>query len=269
MDVSRKVLIGVIFGVVGPVHAIRIARMSHFKVAASEELPISSCGEAFRDLYMRGELLDVAIRVREDGCEGHAHDGQLRAHMCVLAVVSPVLRKMLTGGFKESRTLNEAGMRVITLHEVSAVQVRALLEWIYMGTMQLRSTRELMMLGKLADVLDVQPLHERVRQHALKGLSDDTCAEIMQSAHDAGLVEINEECLKYALKRFDSVAKTDGFLALSEDVLALLLASDNLESSSEESVYEHVLRWMQYTPDSSLFERQPMASRDPSVWFRD
>jgi hypothetical protein len=243
--------------------------MPHLKVAASEELPINNCGEAFRDLYTRGEMLDVTILVGEDGCEGQAHDGQLRAHMCVLAAVSPVLRKMLTGGFKESRTLNEAGTRVITLHEVSAVQVRALLEWIYMGTMQVRSTRELMMLGKLADVLDVQPLHQRVRQHALKGLSDDTCAEIMQSAHDAGLAEINDECLKYAMQRFDSVAKTDGFLALSEDVLALLLASDNLESSSEESVYEHVLRWMQYAPHSSPSQPPPITSRDPSVWFRD
>ena len=225
-----------------------------WQMPPTEELPISSCGEAFRDLYARGELLDVAIRVTEGADGDAAHlppgEGQLRAHMCVLAAVSPVLRKMLTGGFKESRTLNEAGMRVITLHEVSAVQVKGLLDWIYLGTTDVRSTHELMMLGKLADVLDVQALHERVRQHALKGLNDNTCADTMQSAHDAGLAEINEECLAYALKRFDAVAKTDGFLALSEDVLALLLASDRLESSSEEAVYEHVLRWMHYTPGS-------------------
>jgi len=36
-----------------------------------------------------------------------------------------VLRKMLTGGFKESRQreLDASGMRVITLHEVCAAQV--------------------------------------------------------------------------------------------------------------------------------------------------
>ena len=168
----------------------------------SASLPILNCGDALQDLYARGELMDVVIRVedRMEGREGGVGE-QLLAHSCVLAATSPVLRKMLTGGFRESRSLDlKSGMRVIALHEVSSLQVKQLLEWIYTGCASVDDTHELMLLGKLADVLDVQPLYELVIQHALSDLSGDTCAEILQCAHDTGLSRIKHPTLDYALK---------------------------------------------------------------------
>ena len=168
----------------------------------SASLPILNCGDALQELYARGELMDVVIRVedRMEGREGGVGE-QLLAHSCVLAATSPVLRKMLTGGFRESRSLDlKSGMRVIALHEVSSLQVKQLLEWIYTGCASVDDTHELMLLGKLADVLDVQPLYELVIQHALLDLSGDTCAEILQCAHDTGLSRIKHPTLDYALK---------------------------------------------------------------------
>ena len=80
------------------------------------------------------------------------------------------------------------------------MQVKQLLEWIYTGCASVEDTHELMLLGKLADVLDVQPLYELVIQHALSNLSGDTCAEILQFSHDTGLSRIQHPTMDYALK---------------------------------------------------------------------
>lgn len=224
-------------------------RIGHLGVMAghvlrTEVLPMNSCGEVFGDLYVRGELLDVVIRVDGD-------QEERAAHMCVLAAASPVLRKMLTGGFKESRTLEKDGRRVITLQEVSSGQVKNLLDWIYTGTCRVQSTLDLMSLGKLADALDVQPLHCIIVKDALHTLNAGTCAYTLQCAHECCLHEIKDAAFDFALANFDEVARTDGFLDLGEDLVGALLASDHLQSSCEEAVYEHVIRWMLHPPTGS------------------
>jgi len=220
-------------------------------IASAGKLPLNGCGENFADLYARRELLDVVIRVdgahAEENAGGEGQDGrdsELMAHMCVLAVASPVLRKMLTGGFKESRAREECGRRVITLQEVSAEQVKTLLDWIYTGRAHTQSVQEMLLLGKLADALDVQPLYELIVKKALDALNAETCAQTMQYAHACCLADIKDAAIVYALKHFDEVAETDGFLELGEDLVGALLASDHLQSTCEEAVYEHVLRWM-------------------------
>jgi len=79
-------------------------------------------------------------------------------------------------------------------------QVKQLLEWIYTGCARVEDTHQLMLLGKLADVLDVHPLYELVIQHALSDLSGDTCAGILLCANDTGLSRIKHPTLDYALK---------------------------------------------------------------------
>ena len=217
-------------------------------VLSSEGLPLNSCGEVFGDLYVRGELLDVVIRVDGDEDEREGANspqmGELAAHTCVLAAASPVLRKMLTGGFEEGRTLEKCGQRVISLQEVSSVEVKNLLDWVYTGTVSVQSVHELMLLGKLADALDVQPLHSIIVNDALGTLAAETCAYTLQCAHECCMHEIKDAAFRYALENFDEVAKTDGFLNLGEELVGALLASDHLQSTCEEAVYEHVIRWM-------------------------
>ena len=45
---------------------------SRTHVLRSEALPISICCDAFQDMYARGDLLDVVIRVTD----GHEEDAQ-------------------------------------------------------------------------------------------------------------------------------------------------------------------------------------------------
>ena len=56
---------------------------SRTHVLRSEALPISICCDAFQDMYARGDLLDVVIRVT-DGHEEDAQNGLISVHSDVL-----------------------------------------------------------------------------------------------------------------------------------------------------------------------------------------
>lgn len=201
------------------------------------------------ELYKEGELADVVIRAR-DFANGASWVSK-EVHSFVLALASPVLRRMIN--WEKQRTISSDGSHrkkdssglVLEFGEEDHRVVAALCDFIYTGETQVfGGPQQLVALCKLADQLDVQRLREAVVEAARQSLAVSTCALMLQACRHAGVPELEEACMQFALKNFEEVSQTAPFLDLHAEYLASMLADDRLQASSEAVVYEALVMWM-------------------------
>ena len=74
----------------------------------------------------------------------------------------------------------------------------------------------------------------------------DNCVEIHKFAEERGCRELAQAALRFVLRNFTDVSRTEGFLQCSADVVQVYLCNDNLQISSEKSVYDMLQRWLNY-----------------------
>jgi hypothetical protein len=104
--------------------------------------------------------------------------------------------------------------------------------------------RELMEIGRLADMCQVAEVSMLIENEALQLLDLETCGDVLAEGRRSGLWRVEEEGRRLALERFESFAKTAGFLRLGEAALMSLVEDDRLRAEREECVLEAVVRWM-------------------------
>ena len=101
-------------------------------------------------------------------------------------------------------------------------------------------------MNRLADHYQMEEISSALVDEALRLLSHETCAELFTVGMSSGLSRIVDECRKLALKDFEAIAICPGFVNIGEEVLKILLESDQLVVSSEESLLDHLVRWMTF-----------------------
>ena len=208
--------------------------------------PIKSCSiKVLGEIYRSGELCDIEIRARhEDGVTW----GSVRGHRFVFSLVSPVLRRMIQWEQERfDKEKNGYNLMSITLDEVNFRTVVACVDFLYFGLINISARFEdLMELGRIADLLDINTLREAVVKTAIGMITVSSCAHLLQSARECGLFEVEERCMLFALRSFSHISKTPAFLELDEAVVANLLADDRLTGCKEETLYEILLLWATY-----------------------
>jgi hypothetical protein len=157
----------------------------------------------------------------------------------LLSMLSPVLHKMVCGCFKES-----ASGRV----ELDDVEQMAFQEVVDLSCgkdgLEVKDLTHVMLLESIADRFQMTEVETELEDAILRNLSVNVCADMLLASADRGLERVEEAAYKMALERFEQVAATDGFIRIEEDVLSDLLDEDELVATSEEHVFECVLRWM-------------------------
>ena len=101
-----------------------------------------------------------------------------------------------------------------------------------------------MALASVADRFQITDVEAQLEDVILRNLSVGVCAEVLLASTVGGLTPVEKAAHRMALERFEDVAATDAFLRIGEDVLGSLLDEDDLVASSEERVFECLLRWM-------------------------
>jgi hypothetical protein len=200
--------------------------------------------ELLSEMYRTEELCDTEIWVRN-------YDASTlccrRAHKFVLSLISPVFRRMIHWEEKKRASRAEAGLFLtITLNDVFLPTLTACLDYFYTGTVKMscHDLDQLIELGKLADLLDVSSLREAVVSAATRLITPVTCAQILQSARDGLLTDLEDKCTSFALRNLPQVTCTPCFLDLDEEVLDNLFADDRLTGFNEEALYEALLLWV-------------------------
>mmetsp|Transcript_33463 Transcript_33463/g.105419 ORF Transcript_33463/g.105419 Transcript_33463/m.105419 type:complete len:691 (-) Transcript_33463:7-2079(-) len=197
--------------------------------------------ETLQEIYGNGELLDLEILSKKKGCDQMTAK---RAHSVIMALVSPVLRRMIS--WEQARC--KANRRVIELQleEVDSNVLEAFVDFVYTGSARIHNdVEELVAIGRLADRLDVTSLRETVIRESSKMLDVDTCVAFLNASRDSGLPELEELCFQFALDHYEEVSHSPWFASLHQDILEDLVDDDRLRVHKEEDIVLSILRWLE------------------------
>ncbi|XP_043466552.1 kelch-like protein 18 [Leptopilina heterotoma] len=190
----------------------------------------------FEDIRRQGKLCDVTLKV---------DDQSFSAHRIVLAATIPYFNAMFLNNMSESK------QKDITLQGVDSVALEALINFAYSGRITLTNENvQSIMIGAsffaLHKVKDVcaEFLQTRFHPHNVLGIRHfaDTlsCAILLEQAN------------KYIQHYFQEVSLADEYLNLSICDLKELVSSDELHITSEQQVFEAVLRWVKHDEENRV-----------------
>eukprot|EP00960_Hanusia_phi_P078366 768810-Hanusia_phi.AAC.11 len=194
-------------------------------------------------MYLHGELCDLTVKVSSKShgdVEGVFPEQEFRTHRVALATVSPVLRRMLLSSFKEGQK------NQIVLYDIDPGIFAKVVDFIYLGNVHVSSVDEMFEIGKVSDRLDIAVLSDSILSIASSKISDDNCWSILKGSRVCGLSCIADCTMMYILENFERVVGHAGFLAADEEMLSVILASDDLVCQSEETIYEILLSWIEH-----------------------
>ena len=162
----------------------------------------------------------------------------MRANSFVLSLCSPVLHRMLCGGFIESKK------KEIVLTDVDGKTFGKVMD-IWCGKfnnveMVLDEVKELAI---VADRLQITEVSSALDETVARNLSVAVCSDVLNWSSELGLRKSEHAARKLATERFEELAKSEGFKRMNEEALGRLLDRDDLAGRNEEAVWEAVTAW--------------------------
>ena len=187
--------------------------------------------KTMKSMYDDQLLLDVTILVQDE---------RFPCHRLVLAAVSDYFRAMFTCDLREKT------QREIRLHELEAEPVHLLILYAYTGKLpiSLCNVQSVLATASLLRIAFVQQSCERY-------LSTHLCAanvvgiHYFAQAHSCSKLSVTAK--EYLEKNFTKVCLEDEFVSLSHLQIGDLISSSELNVSTEVTVFEAVLRWVEHS----------------------
>jgi len=176
---------------------------------------------------------DVTLVV-EDGKE-------FKAHRRVLSEASPFFEKLLNSDMRES---NEGVLRLQMLTELG---MRDVLEFIYTGSVQISDTannaQELIVMADYLDLPHLKTLAETILLNYLNASNVISTYYFAEKYRCEKLIFVSKS---FILTSFDTVAKMEEFLNLSNEEVKIWISSDDINVSAEEDVFKIILNWVDH-----------------------
>lgn len=180
------------------------------------------------DLRQVGKLCDVILDI-----EGT----RIPAHRVVLASFCQYFYTMFTGKMKEA-SLNE-----ITMKEVDAKAMEQLIDYAYSGELMIHIDTVQALLNT-ASMLQLPDVQASCSEFLKKQLHPANCLGIRNFADAHTCTDLKLASGRYAVTHFSEVASEEEFLQLTKTQLSELLRCEDLNVSSEEDVYNAIIRWV-------------------------
>ncbi|KAK2155622.1 hypothetical protein LSH36_235g00021 [Paralvinella palmiformis] len=189
--------------------------------------------QMLQQMYTEEHLCDYTIIA-----EGKA----FRTHRNVLASVSDYFRVMLTGSMIEARQDH------VSLKGVTAHGMKILLDFTYTGQLTLNLDDVVEVLSAACH-LQMKSAVELSCDFLLSELSTRTCVDVLNVGEMFALHEVRSAALEHILDHFERVACTENFCKLDVEHVKELLLSDCLRTTSELSLFRHVMKWIEFDPE--------------------
>ncbi|XP_055840265.1 kelch-like protein 5 [Episyrphus balteatus] len=197
--------------------------------------------EELFSLFEKGDLTDVCI-IGSD-------EVRFNAHKNVLAVGSDFFAAMFASPLKESVT-NE-----VRIQEVNGEILKSILEFIYTGTIELKS-KSVPEILSAAHFFQMQSLIFECQEFMVQELDPSNCLGIALFAKQHDLKDLYETAFQFACTHFEEVSKMEEFLNLSEDQVVMMISNEELCVTSEKTVFLSLIKWIehdeQYRQQSTL-----------------
>ncbi|XP_068996663.1 kelch-like protein 10 [Embiotoca jacksoni] len=194
---------------------------------------MSESSSVYDDLRLEKELCDAVIRV--DNVEFHTHK-------IILCNCSPYFRALFTNW-------STPNCQVFDIPNVSPDIMKLIIEFAYTGFVPVtkNNVQELFI---AVDRLNVMGIIQACSQFLEKQMSPENCIGIWWFADAYYHPELIHKALLFTLSNFEKVAATsEEFLSLSAQKLVQIIESDQLNVKQEKTVYEAILRWIDFAPE--------------------
>jgi len=166
-----------------------------------------------KDFYHDGRLSDISLKI--------GHERTLRVHRAVLASFSPYFEALLGDNWEEGK---KDEMEILGLDESA---VRDLMEFAYSGNINI-SKDNVQALLEAANYLGVESVKKSCEDFLKGGVDDKTCLGILKIADRFALEGLSKSAKQHALRHFSDVCKDKEFLSLPLNLVADLLADEEL-----------------------------------------
>ena len=188
--------------------------------------------DKFMPQETRDNPYDVTLVVK-DGKE-------FKARRKVLSEASPFLRKLLNSGTRDSKD------GVVRLEMLTEAGLRAVLEFLYTGGVEILAEDNARDLIEMADYLIIPQLKTFAERVLVQKLNTSNCISIYYFAKRYHCEELVSDAKKFIHANFTNVAKTEEFLNMSSEEVNKWISSDKINVSSEEDVFKIILTWIDH-----------------------
>ena len=117
-----------------------------------------------------------------------------------------------------------------------------------------------MVMASVADRLEMLDVFAVLETAIIGDLRLEMCAEVLMSSKLLGLGQVEEAAWGMAVRQFDEVCRTAGFMGLDEETVGKLLEEDGLGVRNEEEAFEGLAGWMKGDAGLGLRGRELLGS---------
>ncbi|KAL9953496.1 hypothetical protein ACROYT_G040919 [Oculina patagonica] len=215
----------------GDIFQIGAVRPADFQLVVNSAMDVTK-----QDVFMPQETqdnpFDITLMV-EDATE-------FKAHRKVLSEASPFFEKLLTTDMMESKK------GVIRLEMLTEAGLRAVLEFIYTGNVQILDEEHARGLIEMADYLFILPLKTLAQRVLAQTLNTSNCISTYNFAERYQCEELVFDAKKIIHINFTNVAKAEEFLNMSSEEVNQWISSEEIVVSAEEDVFKIILSWINH-----------------------
>ena len=138
----------------------------------------------------------------------------------------------------------EGTTRKISLDDVDAKAFEQILHLWSGKEGHTEQLEDVMVMASVADRLEMLDVLAVLEAAIIGELRPELCAEVLMSSRRLGLGKVEEAAWGMAVRRFDEVCRTAGFMGLDEETVGKLLEEDGLGVVKEEEAFEGLVGWM-------------------------
>ncbi|XP_071116430.1 kelch repeat and BTB domain-containing protein 8-like [Haliotis cracherodii] len=190
----------------------------------------------FSKLYKNKEFVDVIL------CVGTQ---EFPCHKNVLAVSSPFFMAMFSNNMAESH------QEKITLKDMECQTLALVLDYIYTGQVVLteESVQNLLSASNLFQLIS---LRDGCAEFMMNHVTVTNCIGVyfFAKCHECGVLAMKAK--EIINNKFSTLCKQQEFLSLPADKLVEIISDDDINVTTEETVYEACMEWLQHDTDGRL-----------------
>lgn len=208
--------------------------MHNTSVYVFQQADLALCAlPVMEEIRRQGKLCDITI---------HVEDSHFSAHRIVLCASIPYFHSMFTHDMMESR------QREVTIKGIDPSAMESLIQFAYSGKIAIHSGNvHSLMFG--ASYLQLNQVREACAEYLKQRLESSNVLSVRAFAENLSCISLKESAEEYLEKHFTEVSQEEEFLSLELSQIGELLSRDQLCVSSEEQIFEALIRWVKKDPE--------------------
>ncbi|XP_037380027.1 kelch repeat and BTB domain-containing protein 12 [Talpa occidentalis] len=202
-----------------------------FKIEGKEKYQHSlNLLNKIKNMKELAEMIDVVLI---------AEGEKFPCHRLVLAAFSPYFKAMFTCG------LLECTQREVILYDITAESVAVILNYMYSAALEINNTN-VQTVAMAAYFMQMEEVFSVCQKYMMDHMDASNCVGIYHFAKQIGAEDLCDQSKKYLYQHFAEVSLHEEILEIEAYQFMMLIKSDDLNISREESILDLVLRWVNH-----------------------